>query len=184
MEQNLDIRIAQRLKVLRADHKLSLDQLAQKTDISRASLSRIENGDVSPTAAVLGKLGAVYKITMSQLMALAEADFEPLIAKQDQQVWQDPETGFTRHMVSPPTEVLQAEMLECHLPAGQKISYAHSPKQGLEHHIYMLEGALSISIEDQTYQLNQGDCLRYQLFGASTFVTSKTQSAKYILTII
>ena len=89
MEQNLNIKIATRLKSLRAEHELSLDQLAKKTGISRATLSRLENAEVSPTAAVLGKLAAIYKITMSQLMALVEADFAPLIGAQDQQIWQD-----------------------------------------------------------------------------------------------
>lgn len=184
MEQNLDIKIATRLKTLRAEHELSLDQLAKKTGISRATLSRLENAAVSPTAAVLGKLAAIYKITMSQLMALVEADFAPLIGAQDQQVWQDPETGFTRKMISPPAEALRAEMLECHLPMAQKISYDHSPKQGLEHHIYMLEGQLELTVDGQIHRLEQGDCLRYQLYGASLFETSKTQSATYILTLI
>ncbi|PCI85517.1 MAG: XRE family transcriptional regulator [Hyphomicrobiales bacterium] len=184
MERKFDIKIAKRLKALRAEHELSLDQLAQKSGISRATLSRLENAEVSPTAAALGKLAAVYKITMSQLMAWVEAEFAPLITNQDQQLWQDPETGFTRRMISPPAAALQAEMLECFLPKAQSIIYPHTPKQGLEHHIYMLNGALTLTVDDKKYNLEQGDSLRYQLFGASEFATSAKKSAKYILTII
>lgn len=184
MENNLGLKIARRLKTLRAAHELSLDQLAQKSGISRATLSRLENAEVSPTAAALGKLAAVYKITMSQFMALAEAEFAPLIARQDQQLWQDPETGFTRRMISPPAVALQAEMLECFLPQGQCITYSHTPKQGLEHHIYMLDGELVLTADGKKYDLKQGDSLRYQLFGASEFTTPDKKFAKYILTIV
>lgn len=176
--------MADRLKQLRAKNNLSLHQLSQKCGISRATLSRLENAEVSPTAAVLGKLCATYNITMSRLMAMVEANFTPLISKSNQEIWVDPETGYTRRMLSPPAEILSAEMLECFVPKGQNISYAAPPKQGLEHHLYMLEGALTLIIDSQTYQLKAGDCLRYQLYGASQFKTDKNISAKYILTIM
>lgn len=184
MEQNIDHKIAFQLKRLRSEQQFSLEQLSQKTGISRATLSRLENAEVSPTASVLGKLCAVYNITLSRLMAMVEVDFEPLMVAAEQDVWVDPETGYARRMISPPAEALSAEMIECYLPPSQKISYAAPPRHGLEHHIYMLEGALVLSLDEQTYSLKKGDCLRYQLFGASQFETSAKQAANYILTII
>lgn len=183
-DNNLDLKIAARLKTLRLEHNLSLDQLAGQSGISRATLSRVENAEVSPTAVALGKLASIYQLTMSRLMAMMEQDFIPLVTNDQQQVWHDPETGFSRTMISPPAEALHAEMLECSLPAGQTIAYANVAKQGLEHHIYMLDGELSLTVDGQTHQLKQGDCLRYQLYGASQFTTPSKQSAKYILTLI
>lgn len=179
-----DQKMAQRLKQLRADQQLSLDQLSKICDISRATLSRLENASVSPTAALLGKLCAAYGISMSRLMSMVEADFAPLILAAAQTVWTDPETGYSRQMISPPTSSLTAEMLKCHLPAGQKISYPAPPRQGLEHHLYLLNGALSLDIDGVKYHLNQGDCLRYQLFANSQFKTPSNLSADYILTLI
>ncbi len=54
----IDRRIAQRLKTLRAERGWSLDELAGRSEISRATLSRLENAEVSPTASALGKLAA------------------------------------------------------------------------------------------------------------------------------
>lgn len=184
MGNEFDLKMAQRLKCLRIEHKLSLEQLAKQCGVSRATLSRLENQDVSPTASVLGKLCAAYGMTLSRLMSMVEADFEPLMTARQQEVWTDPETGFKRRMISPPAEALNAEMLECFLPQGKTIAYHAPPRGGLEHHLYMLEGVLELTIDGKTYQLKKGDCLRYQLHGASRFATNVKQSATYILAII
>ena len=51
-----DARLAQRLRELRLKRSWSLEELATKSGVSRATLSRIENNEVSPTAAVLATL--------------------------------------------------------------------------------------------------------------------------------
>ena len=173
----LDQRLAERLRSLRAEHDWSLDELAQRCGVSRATLSRLENGEVSPTASVLGRLCHAYALPMSRLLAMVEEEFEPLVPRSEQACWEDPETGFRRRKVSPPSDILGAEMLECELPAGQRLEYSGSPRPGLEHHLYMLSGHLLLSLDGQRYLLKKGDCMRYQLHGPSVFQTSESQSA-------
>lgn len=183
-DQSLDTRMADRLKALRSQQGWSLDELSKQCGISRATLSRLENAEVSPTASVLGKLCSTYQITMSRLMAMVEADFAPFIPRDQQARWEDPDTGFVRTMVSPPAQALRAELLECLIPAGKRIEYSKPPRPGLEHHIFVLEGYLELSIDGQLHQLHEGDCLRYQLHGPSIFETEKDSPAKYILIIL
>jgi len=181
---SVDRLIAQRLKSLRAERGWSLDELARRSNVSRATLSRLENAEVSPTASVLGKLCAAYGLTMSRLMHMVEDDFVPLVRRSAQSVWTDPTVGFRRRSVSPPAQGLAAEVLECELEASTCITYDRPPRPGLEHHLFLIEGQLSISIDGQTYDLRPGDCLRYQLFGPSAFTTSEQCSAKYMLFIL
>ena len=75
---DLDQRLAGRLKALRTERGWPLDELASRAGISRATLSRLENAEVSPTASVLGKLCGAYGMTMSRLMRMVEDDFAPL----------------------------------------------------------------------------------------------------------
>ena len=56
-DHDIERRIAQRLARLRAERGWSLDALAERTGISRATLSRLERSELSPTAAMLGKYG-------------------------------------------------------------------------------------------------------------------------------
>jgi transcriptional regulator with XRE-family HTH domain len=183
-ELSIDRRIAHRLKSLRAERGWSLDELAGRSDVSRATLSRLENAEVSPTASVLGKLGAAYELTISRLMHLVEDDFAPLIRRNAQPVWSDPSIGFKRRSVSPPAQTLSAEVLECALEPGTRIAYDEPPRRGLEHHLLLIEGRLDITVDGASHALRTGDCLRYQLFGASTFATPADSGARYILVVV
>lgn len=180
----MDRRIAERLRRLRAERQWSLDELARRTDVSRATLSRLENAEVSPTASVLGKLAAAYGLTISRLMHMVEDSFVPLVQRDAQPVWTDPSNGFRRRSVSPPAQMLRAEVLECELQPGTRIAYDQPPRPGLEHHLVLTDGELEISIEGRSYDLKPGDCLRYQLYGASVFATPERSGARYILVIL
>ncbi|ATU91996.1 helix-turn-helix domain-containing protein [Phyllobacterium zundukense] len=180
----IDRLIAQRLKSLRNERGWSLDELARRSNVSRATLSRLENAEVSPTASVLGKLCASYGLTMSRLMRMVEDDFAPLVRRKAQPVWVDAEIGFRRRSVSPPAKTLGAEVLECDLEAGTRIAYDHPPRHGLEHHLLLIEGQLQVTVDEQTFDLQPGDCLRYQLFGPSAFATPEQSKARYVLFIL
>ncbi len=184
IDKSLDDRMAARLKALRNERGWSLDELSIKCGVSRATLSRLENAEVSPTASVLGKLCSAHGLTMSRLMAMVETVFAPLVPREDQASWEDPETGFCRKTVSPPAQTLSAELLECVLPAGKRIEYLNPPVPGLEHHIFVLEGFLEMTVDGNLYGLRKGDCLRYQLYGPCVFETRKDQLAKYVLVIV
>jgi transcriptional regulator with XRE-family HTH domain len=183
-DSSIDQRIAQRLKGLRAEREWSLDELAGRSNVSRATLSRLENAEVSPTASVLGKLCAAYGLTMSRLMRMVEDDFAPLVHRSAQWVWADPEIGFRRRSVSPPARTLAGEVLECELEPGTRITYDRPPRPGLEHHLLLLEGQLILTVDGRTYDLGPGDCLRYRLFGPSAFATHEQCGARYILFMV
>jgi transcriptional regulator with XRE-family HTH domain len=68
----IDQRMARRLATLRAEQGWTLETLATRTGISRATLSRLERCELSPTATMLNKLCAQYGWTASRLMAEAE----------------------------------------------------------------------------------------------------------------
>ncbi|MCZ4280434.1 XRE family transcriptional regulator [Kiloniella laminariae] len=180
MPYDVTDKLAQRLKQLRLERGWSLDDLAGKSGVSRATLSRLEKAEVSPTTEVLGKLCPAYGLTLTRLLASVENQFQPVIRHSDQSIWNDREQGYERRVVSPPSASLSAEIIEATLQPRSNISYDAPPVPGLKHYLVMLEGNLTITIEGQKHELGQGDCLRYQLFGSSQFVTGASP-AKYLL---
>ena len=183
-DASFDRRIARRLRALRGARGWSLDELARRSTVSRATLSRLENAEVSPTASVLGKLCAAYGLTLSRLMHMVEDDFAPLVRRDVQPVWTDPDTGFRRRSVSPPAQTLAAEALEGTLEPGTRLSYDEPPRPGLEHHLLLVEGLLQVDVGGRRHDLRPGDCLRYQLFGPSAFTTPKDSAARYLLFMV
>jgi transcriptional regulator with XRE-family HTH domain len=181
---SLDMQIASRLRALRAERNWSLDELAKRSEISRATLSRLENAEVSPTASVLGRLCAAYGMAMSRLMRMVEEEFEPVIRRDRQWIWRDQGAAFERRSVSPPNAALAGEVIECSLGPGTQIAYPEPSKPGLEHHLVLLEGRLRLTVNGVMHDVGAGDCLRYQLHGATEFATPADTGARYMLFMV
>jgi hypothetical protein len=86
-------------------------------------------------------------------------------------------------VLSPPHPNLKGELVEISLPANSSVSYDASYLPGLEHHLWMLEGALSLEIDGMTFRLEKGDCVRYLLAGPSKFVCGK-RPARYAIALV
>lgn len=183
-DHEIERRIAQRLARLRAESGWSLDALAERTGISRATLSRLERSELSPTAGMLGKLCTVYGWTLSRLMVEAETQPPNLVPVAEQPEWKDPESGYRRRAVSPPAPGLRGELVEVHMPAGASVSFDASPVAGLEHHLWMLEGSLTLEVEGSVFALRAGDCLRYVLAGPTRFQGTGKREARYVVAIV
>lgn len=179
-----DLRLAERLKSLRVERGLSLDALAEASGVSRATLSRLENAEVSPTAQVLGKLCGAYGLTMSRLMLMVEAEGAALLRAGEQPVWRDRATGFTRRSISPPAQGFAGEVVMGELKPGARIRYDKEPRAGIEHHFYMLEGALRFTANGQAFDLRAGDSLRVKLHGPTSFAASEHDGAKYLIFVV
>ncbi len=176
--------IARRLAALRVEQGWTLQDLAARTGISRASLSRLERCELSPTASMLNKLCAQYGWTASRLMAEAETAPPNVVRVGEQVTRKDPETGYVRRILSPPHPNLKGELVEVLLPVGTSVSYDVSPAPGLEHHLWMLDGVLSLEIENAAFRLTKGDCVRYILSGPSRFRCGGRCPARYVISII
>jgi transcriptional regulator with XRE-family HTH domain len=179
----IEARLAARLAALRSERGWSLDQLAARSGVSRATLSRLEHGETSPTAALLGRLCTAYGRTMSRLLAEVVAEPALLVRGEAQTVWVDPETGFRRRLVSPPATGFDAELVEGRLPAGAVISYEAPGMAGLEQHVWMLGGVLELTVEARVHRLEAGDCLRFRLFGGTRFAAPGPEEARYAIVV-
>jgi transcriptional regulator with XRE-family HTH domain len=179
----IDQRLAARLATLRQVQGWTLDELAQRSGISRATLSRLERGETSPTAALLGRLCAAFGRTMSRLLAEVEAEPPQLVRRDAQMLWVDPETGFRRRSLSPPAIGYAAELIGGELPEGAEIAYPSPPVTGLEQHIWLRDGLLDFEVDGRLYRLEAGDCLRFHLFGPTRFFCPGPGPARYLIAL-
>jgi hypothetical protein len=133
---------------------------------------------------MLGKLCAVYGWTLSRLMAEAENQPVNLVKARAQAQWKDPESGYVRKAVSPPSRGLRGELVEVRIPAGAAVSFEKPPVFELEHHLWMMEGALQLELDGSRYDLRPGDCLRYILTGPSRFKATGRRAARYLIAMV
>ncbi|RKN38362.1 helix-turn-helix domain-containing protein [Streptomyces hoynatensis] len=180
----LEARLAARLGALRLEREWSLEELSARTGVSRSTLSRLERGELSPTATMLGRLCSAYERTMSQLLAEVESEPPRVVPAARQAVWRDEDSGFVRRSVSPPHPALRGELVEGVLRPGADIPYEAPPVPGLEQHLWLLSGALEVTTEGAAYRLREGDCLRFRVWGPTRFRCLGEAEARYALVVI
>ncbi|CAL9356779.1 HTH-type transcriptional regulator SutR [Streptomyces sp. enrichment culture] len=181
----VDVRLGVRLAALRAERGWSLEELAERSGVSRSTLSRAERAQTSPTASLLNRLCAVYGRTMSQLLSEVEAQPVPLVRAADQPVWEDRAAGFVRRSVSPPHAGLRGELVEGRLAAGADLAYDRPPVPGLEQHIWVLDGTLEVTAGDTAHRLRAGDCLRMRVWGPVRFrCPGEDADTRYVLAVV
>src|ERR1700748_1286447 len=100
-DSDIDGRIGARVRALRDERGLTFEGLAERADVSRAMLSRIERGESSPTAQLLNKVCGGLGVTLSALFADPSEAASPLSRRENQPIWRDPATQYVRRAVSP-----------------------------------------------------------------------------------
>src|SRR3954453_3229251 len=112
--ETLSSRLALRLRLERDSRGWSLADLAERSGVSKATISKIERAEVSPTAVVLVKLASAFDLTLAGLMLRAEAQAERMSRASNQPVWRDPDCGYVRRQVFlrpyHPIELVTVEM--------------------------------------------------------------------------
>jgi transcriptional regulator with XRE-family HTH domain len=179
----VDRDIGARLKTLRAAGGLTLGDLAERSGVSRAMLSRIERGESSPTAQLLNRVCAGLGVTLSSLFAAAETSVPPLSRRADQAVWRDPASGYQRRVVSPPGTGSPAEIIEVEFPPGAAVAFDSQRLANANQHVLVLEGTMEITIADETWRLEKGDSLHMRLDQAIGFRNPAERPARYLVVI-
>jgi len=163
-EPSLDSLIAARIRQEREARGWSIADLAAASGVSRAMISKVERAEASPTAALLGRLSGAFHLTVSALLARAEAAAGPprIARAASQPVWQDPDTRYRRRAVSPPGA--EPELVEVELPPGARVAYGAASFAFLRGQVaWVLSGRLIVEEGAGESRLEAGDCLAFDL---------------------
>lgn len=173
--------IAARLRTERESRNWSLAELADRSKVSKAMISKIERAEASPTATVLGRLSGAFGLPLSALLALAEQAPDRFSLHDAQPVWCDPETGYVRRAVSPRNAVV--ELLEVSLPGGVRVPYPASAFAFQQQQIWVLEGELEFREGSTVHKLNRGDCLLLGPPADCVFFNPGTEVIRYLVAL-
>ena len=181
---DINTRIARRVRELRDARGFSLDALAERSGVSRSNISLIERGGSSPTAAVLDKLAGGLGVALASLFeAEPEAAPSPLARVADQPLWTDPASGYTRRHLSPPLRS-PTQLVDVIFPPGQRVAY-DTPAREAEIHqqVWMIDGAMHITVGDAPWRLEAGDCLAMRLDRPIVFHNPGRRAARYLVAL-
>ena len=185
---DLNERIAERVRKLRAAEGLSLEALATRSGVSRSMISLIERGESSPTAVVLEKLAAGLGVMLASLFdapaAAPQAPRGPVARRDDQPEWQDPASGYLRRNVSPPGVPQPMQIVEVRFPAGARVAFENGGREELVYQqVWVLEGAIDVTLGAERHRLREGDCLAMQLDRPTMFHNPTRKATRYAVVI-
>jgi transcriptional regulator with XRE-family HTH domain len=169
----------ERLRAERHARGWPIERLASASGVSRAMISKIERGESSPTAVVLGKLSAALELSVSELLGPREPGAGNLAGGQagagdgkrlaggqaaeggvvrraaDTPEWRDPDTGYLRRQVSTPR--FPAAVTEVTLPPGARVPYPAGAYAFIAQLVWVLSGQLTLTDGPAVHALAAGD---------------------------
>lgn len=179
---DLSRRLAQRIRLERDGRGWSLADLAERSGVSKATISKIERAEVSPTAVVLVRLASAFDLTLAGLMLRAEGQGERVARAADQPVWRDPETGYLRKQVfsrpDNPVEIIRVEM-----PPRQRVTLPASSYAHIRQALWVLSGSLVITEGGTRHMLAAGDCLGFGPPAETTFANETASPCTYVVAL-
>jgi transcriptional regulator with XRE-family HTH domain len=176
------LRLARRLRLERDSRGWSLVDLAERSGVSKATISKIERAEVSPTAVVLVRLASAFELTLAGLMLRAEGHGERLTRASEQPIWRDPETGYVRKQVfsrpDHPVEIVRVE-----LPARQSVTLPASSYAHIRQTVWLLSGNLVITEGGERHELSAGDCLGFGPPADTIFANETNNPCVYVVAL-
>lgn len=183
MEQDPTPLIARRLRDERQRRQWTLDELARRAGVSKAMLSKLERGEASPTAALLGRISGAFGRTLSALLAASEQPGSRLVRRADQPIWRDPQTGYLRRQISPLSE-LPMQLVEVEFPPGAEVAYPASAFGFIRQAIWVIVGALEFTEGTHVHRLRPGDCLELGPPADCAFRNPGRVACRYLVAVV
>ncbi len=159
MTDQYDIHIGSRIKLLRKQKGLTLRELSERSGLSMNAISRMENGQTSPT------VSSVHRLAMALGLPIA-ALFDESIATETVFVRSGERKALTmkgRRMEPLGTGMVDnfSEPFTITLASGEKSLSGSNVHPG-EEFAYCLEGEVIFFIGEKSYHLRPGDSLFFK----------------------
>jgi transcriptional regulator with XRE-family HTH domain len=188
----------ERLRSERLGRGWSMDRLAEVSGVSRAMISKIERGQSSPTAVLLGRLSAALELSVSELLTgarlgdgqvPARAELPPSGATgagrvrraADTPQWRDPDTGYLRRQIS--TAGFPAAVTEVTLPPGARVPYPAAAYAFIAQLVWVLAGQLTLTDGAEWRVLTVGDTFELGQPRSREFRNETAEECRYVVVV-
>jgi transcriptional regulator with XRE-family HTH domain len=174
--------LARQIRQEREARNWSLADLAEQSGVAKASISKIERGEMSPSAVLLLRLATAFDLTLAGLLLRAEGDKSRLSRAADQPVWRDPATGYIRKQIFMRSDH-PMEMVAVEMPPGRTITMPVSAYNRIRQLLWVQSGVLHVTEGGETHVLEAGDCLGFGPPSEVTFANKDKKPCRYVVAL-
>lgn len=153
-----------RIRRLRQELGLTLEDLSSRSGVSRAMLSKVERAEKSPSLSIAVGIATGLDVSLSSLLGSQPDGAKVRIARLGERItYVDPDTGFERSVLSPAHDETGVEILLHVIPPGQSSGILPAYTTPTEKYIIVHSGELMVEIGDETYLIQTGDTFHFEL---------------------
>ncbi|MDR3254816.1 MAG: XRE family transcriptional regulator [Synergistaceae bacterium] len=145
--------IANNLRNIRAERRLTLQDLAEITGVSKSMLGGIERGASSPTITVLWKISTGLNIPISKLIHEKKSDCF-LVRETEWRILQNAPNDISLIFEAGQDQNFEVYHIEFQPGAVYK---SHSHQKGVIEYTMVYEGAFTIIVGEEPHLLEKGD---------------------------
>ena len=173
-----------RIRKLRKEKGLTLVEVAEKTGIAQATLSRIETGTMIGTVESHEKVSEVLGIGLAELYSGVDRRYEQI-----SHLTKEAERKVVHHGKNTQIELLTSESskkkitpLLITLQPGASTSNEQN-ERGVEKFLYLLDGEIKVKVDREEYHLKAGETLYFDA-SLSHHITNEKQKPVRILAAV
>lgn len=152
--------LGERVARIRAEHGLTLHELAERSSVSVSMLSSVERGGKAPTVVVLARIAEGLGVELTSLLPGKEPERVILRRAAEQDVVHEP-GGWTRTVLSPVVPGVNFEWIRSTLPPGCDAGTFPAYAAGSHEYVAVQSGSLLLTVGDRVFQLHTGDSLYF-----------------------
>jgi transcriptional regulator with XRE-family HTH domain len=152
--------VAQNLKRIREEQRLSLDKLAELSGVSKSMLGQIERCESSPTVSVLWKIANGLKISFTALLS-APASATHVLQRIEIKPFIEDEGRYRLYPFFPIEEGRRFEIYSLEVDPGGSLSADPHP-EGTQEFILVTQGQLTVRVDDQEYCVTSGNAIQFK----------------------
>lgn len=178
----MPIEIGEKIRSLRKQRGMSLEQASAKTGVALATLSRLENGKGSGTFRTHRKIAEAFGLSLTEFyqdLQPKEQEATILAAHSDEAesfTYDEKASAvFLARQVSGKQMLPQMIMLQ---PGGQ--TAAEQYLTGTERWVFGLEGTIRVKVGEKSYPISSGETLYFKASLPHRFENDGTSEAKLI----
>lgn len=175
---DLKATIIERMKQIRSNKQLSLEQAAEATGISKAMLSQIERGQSMPTITTLWKIAAGYKVPLTYFLEEEKSTYT-LVDYMKSDPLAEENGKMHTYTLFPYDPVQNFEMLYIEFdPECSHSSAKHM--DGVEEYIFVQSGCLELIIRQEKVLISEKQCFRFKADVAHMYINPAQKSCSIL----
>ncbi|MGF6733746.1 transcriptional regulator with XRE-family HTH domain [Paraburkholderia youngii] len=177
-------RVGEQIQRLRAERRMTLDDLSRAAGVSKSMLSEIERDKANPTIAVAWRLTNALGVSLDSLFAPPKSPEAIAVSgPHDIPTLSGHEAKYQLRVWGPIELAGKFEWYELTLqPGGALVSNAHEP--GTREHLTVLHGSIEIEAAGATKRLKVADTARYVADEPHAIRNVGKSEAKALLVVI